>query len=99
MKILKSAVAGTLESSDVMITVSPSDTLVIDLDSTVKNQYGKAIMKCVETVLEELSVVSGEIKVVDKGALDCSIRARLQSAIFQAAEVKATEVPWKEVVK
>lgn len=99
MKILKSAVAGTLESSDVMITVSPSDTLVIDLDSTVKNQYGKAILKCVETVLEELSVVSGEIKVVDKGALDCSIRARLQSAIFQAAEVKATEVPWKEVVK
>ena len=44
MKILKNAVAGTLESSDLFIQIEPDDTeLVLDIDSVVANQYMDAI--------------------------------------------------------
>ena len=46
MKILKSAVAGTLESSDCMVTVEPgSNGIEFDLESAVIRQYGKQIRK------------------------------------------------------
>ena len=41
MKIEKSAVAGTLESSDAMVTVEPGEGSVeFTLESSVINQYG-----------------------------------------------------------
>ena len=44
MKILKNAVAGTLESSDLFIQVEPEDTeLILEIDSVVANQYMDAI--------------------------------------------------------
>ena len=44
MEILKTAVAGTLESSDCMVTVEPgTDGIELDLDSTVIRQFGKQI--------------------------------------------------------
>ena len=36
-------------------------------------------------VLQELDVPSVKIKAVDKGALDCTVRARLKTAIKRAA--------------
>ena len=42
MDIKKSAVAGTLESSDCMVTVEPGRGQVdLDLDSVVIRQYGR----------------------------------------------------------
>ena len=44
MEIIKTAVAGTLESSDCMVTIEPAQRgLEIDLDSAVIRQYGKSI--------------------------------------------------------
>ena len=44
MKILKSAVAGTMESSDIMITIEPAVSgISIDLTSTVEQQFGRKI--------------------------------------------------------
>ena len=40
MKILKNAVAGTLESSDLFIQIEPDDKeLTLEIDSVVANQH------------------------------------------------------------
>lgn len=54
MKINQLAVAGTLESGDVMIRIAPLDTQDIDLqiNSSVEKQFGEAIRA---TILEVLS--------------------------------------------
>jgi len=86
MKIIKAAIAGTVESSDVMISVMPGEGKVdIDLNSKVGMYYQDEILKVMKEVLQELDVPSVKIKAVDKGALDCTVRARLKTAIKRAA--------------
>ena len=73
MEIQKTAIAGTLESSDAQITVEPAENgIELTLDSSVMNQYGRQIKEAVLNVLEELGVENGKVTVVDKGALECS---------------------------
>ena len=81
--IICRATAGTLESSDVFVTLEPHDGLRIDIDSVVKNQYGEAILHTVEDVLSELNVRNAKLSVVDRGALDCVIRARVETAVLR----------------
>ena len=98
MEIKKSAMAGTLESSDVQITVEPATNLSIDIKSSVINQFGKQIKKVVTETLARLKVDTGRITVVDKGALDGTIMARVECAVFRAAE-HTGKVPWGELKK
>jgi citrate lyase subunit gamma (acyl carrier protein) len=88
MELKKAAVAGTLESSDAMITIEPNkqDGIEITLQSSVEQQFGKQIKKVVIETLEELGVKSARISVVDMGALDCTLRARVSAVIYRAAE-------------
>ena len=82
MKILKNAVAGTLESSDLFIQIEPDDTeLVLEIDSVVANQYMDAIRAAVMKTLDEFHVTTGKIFIKDKGALDCVICARMETAL------------------
>lgn len=81
--IICRATAGTLESSDVFVTLEPHDGLQIDIDSVVKNQYGEAILHTVEDVLSELNVQNAKLSIVDRGALDCVIRARVETAVLR----------------
>ena len=81
MNIKTSAVAGTLESSDVYVKVEPSDKLEIEIESVVYNQYADQIKQSVQQVLD---VKSGKISVNDKGAVDCVIQARVETAIKRA---------------
>jgi citrate lyase subunit gamma (acyl carrier protein) len=86
VNITKTAVAGTLESSDVMITVEPNSAeLVIDLQSIVEKQFGREIRRVIAETLAELGVTQGKITAVDKGALDCAIRARVKTAVCRSA--------------
>ena len=88
MEIKKSAVAGTLESSDAMVTVEPNEGqgIEFELNSAVIHQYGHSIRKTVLQTLKNLGVSDVKISVVDKGALDCTIKARVEGAVFRAAE-------------
>ena len=53
MKIEKPAIAGTLESSDCMVTVEPGNgTIAMNLESAVMNQFGEQIQKVVKETLE-----------------------------------------------
>lgn len=82
MKIEKTALAGTVESSDIQFTLSASDNgIQIDLDSPVKDLYGKQIIQVIEGTLKAYNIESVKVKAIDKGALDCVIKARLVTAI------------------
>ena len=81
--IICSPTAGTLESSDVFVTLEPHDGLQIDIDSVVKNQFGEEILRTVEDVLSELNVRNAKLSIVDRGALDCVIRARVETAVLR----------------
>ena len=83
MKILTNAFAGTLESSDAYVEVTPADGLAITLESVVENQFGESIRRSVREVLEEHGVTDADVRVVDRGALDCVIRARVETAILR----------------
>lgn len=84
MNITKSAVAGTLESSDVYVKAEPCDKLEIEVESVVYNQFADEIKKSIMEVVEDLGVTSGKITVNDKGAIDCVIKARVETAIKRA---------------
>lgn len=82
MKILKNAVAGTLESSDLFIQIEPDDKeLTLEIDSVVANQHLDSIRVAVVDILNEFEISTGKIYIKDKGALDCVIRARMETAL------------------
>ncbi|EHC82491.1 Citrate lyase gamma chain [Salmonella enterica subsp. enterica serovar Montevideo str. S5-403] len=83
MKINQLAVAGTLESGDVMIRIAPLDTQDIDLQisSSVEKQFGEAIRATILEVLSRYDVRGVQLNVDDKGALDCILRARLETLL------------------
>ena len=82
MEIKKPAMAGTLESSDCQVT----------------NQYGNHIRKVVLQTLENLDVKDVKISVVDKGALDCTIKARVEGAVFRSLD-QIKDIPWGGAVR
>lgn len=94
MEILKSAAAGTLESSDCLVTVEPGDGLSLDLSSSVMNQYGRQIKAAVLETLERLGVQNANVTVVDKGALECTLKARVECAVFRSCDASSTNIPW-----
>ncbi len=101
MEILKPAVAGTLESSDALVTVEPADKgdgIDFELDSVVINQFGNQIKKVVLQTLENLGVEDARIQVIDKGALDCTLKARVECAVFRSNDQKEN-LPWKGAIK
>ena len=94
MKIVKAAQAGTVESSDIVVKIEPNETGVeIELTSSVQQQYGAKIEAVIRETLNELGVENAKVTAIDKGALDCTVRARTQAAAFRAAE--STDYPWK----
>lgn len=88
MNITSIAVAGTLESSDIYVEVEPGEKLELNIESVVLNQYGDEIRATILSVLEDLGVTSGKISVQDKGAIDCTIRARVETAVRRAGGEK-----------
>ena len=87
MEIKLSASAGTMESSDAYVEIEPgTDGVKLQLESVVMGQFGEAIEKAVRNVLEELAVENANVRVVDRGALECVIRARVETAILRGRE-------------
>lgn len=100
MEILKPAIAGTLESSDAQVTVEPGgDGIQLSLTSSVMNQYGRQIRATVLETLERLGVTCGRVNVVDRGALDCTLKARVECAVFRSCGASAENVPWGGAVR
>lgn len=99
MRIVKPAIAGTLESSDCQVTVEEGDGKIdLMLKSAVINQFGNQIRKVAYETLGRLGIDDVKIVIVDKGALDCTIKARIEGAVYRS--VGETEhLPWGGVIR
>ena len=91
MEILKPAMAGTLEPG--------TDGIQLTLSSSVMNQYGRQIKATVLETLERLGVENAQVTVVDKGALDCTLKARVECAVFRSCGQSQANIPWGGAVR
>lgn len=98
LKIIKNSIAGTLESSDIQIMIVPKeeDGIEIELRSSVEKQFGRQIRKVIKETLENLGVTNVKVVANDRGALDCTIKARVQCAAYRAAGLKE-KIDWEVV--
>ena len=87
MKLQHTGIAGTMESGDIYVEVeSGANGVDIDLSSTVGAQFGKQIKQVILDTLKECGVENAVVRAVDKGALDCTIRARITAAALRGAD-------------
>ena len=95
MELKKAGISGTLESSDIMVTIKKTNKQCIDirLSSSVEKQFGDEIRKVIADSLKKLGINEAEVDAVDKGALDCTVRARVKAAAYRACE--CTEFDWE----
>ncbi len=87
----RSAQAGSLESGDVLVRVAPSPLgeLSVSVESKVSPRFSQAIERAVRETAAELGVQAACFEVVDRGALDFVLRARVKTALKRAMEVHA----------
>ncbi len=97
MELIRTGKAGTLESSDVLISVrtNPENKIDIKLKSIVEKRFGRHIEQLVRDILKEKQVSSAVVDVDDRSALDCVIRARLETALYRAAGIQ--KYRWEEL--
>ncbi len=97
MQLNHAAIGGTEDSGDVLVEVSPgTGKLELEITSKVLVLYGESIKKSVLETLSRLKVTDAKVVVKDKGAVDQTIRARLVTAIFRAADMKEN-LPWGDL--
>ncbi|MDO9591804.1 MAG: citrate lyase acyl carrier protein [Erysipelotrichaceae bacterium] len=93
MDISKQSTAGTLESSDIMILLDKGEKGIdIELKSSVMYQFGDQIRAVIEKTLLDSGITNARVVATDRGALDCTIRARVLTALYRAAE--STDYEW-----
>ncbi len=78
--------AGSLESSDCLITISDSDKQEIVIESVVFEQFGDQIKEVILNTLKEYKIDNMHVTCLDKGALDYTIKSRLETAILRRGE-------------
>lgn len=99
MKLQKTAMAGTLESSDAQVTIEPGEGGIrLELTSSVMSQFGRQIREVVLETLARLEITDANVIVNDKGALNCTLKARVEAAAFRAAG-QQEGIPWGGAVR
>ena len=83
---MKEASAGTLESGDILVRIAPAEKSGLDvhLESSVAYQFGAQIKQVITETLKDLGINDAVVDATDKGALDCTIRARVTAAAVRA---------------
>ena len=82
--------AGSLESCDAHIIIQEAETgePVIEVESIVLKQFGRHIRQSVREVLDTFGITGVLVQVRDRGAYDCTIRARAEAAVLRYLEAK-----------
>jgi citrate lyase subunit gamma (acyl carrier protein) len=89
MKINETASAGSPDSNDAIVTVSPGKgRREIEIESSVALLFSGAIEREIMYVLDSYSVDDVTVKIVDRGALDFVIQSRLETALLRAGGSK-----------
>lgn len=85
VELVRRASAGTMESSDAYVELEPGmNGVELEIESVVMQQFGDQIRTAVEDVLREQGVANAKVKLIDRGALDCVLRARVETAVARA---------------
>ena len=89
VKLLKPSQAGTVESSDILIMLAPAELgtgIQIELTSPTMQQYGEHIKQLIAKILTEYDIQDVVVHANEKGALDCTIEARVKTALKRACK-------------
>lgn len=84
MKPKIAAQSGTFESSDVIVLIEPlpnKSGRKIEISSTVMQQFGASFRQIVTDMLDQYEMTDIHLIAKDKGALEPTIKARLETAI------------------
>lgn len=82
MDIKVRASAGTMESSDAYVEIEPAEKGIrLEVESVVLAQFGDQIRETVLDVLNQQGVENAAVRIIDRGALECVIRARVEAAV------------------
>ena len=60
----------------------------LNLTSVVMQQFGDQIESVIRQTLDQLDVKDAELTVSDRGAVDCTIRARVETAVCRGKGVE-----------
>lgn len=89
MKIGLKAMAGTLESNDVLVRVTPQPGgIEVRVESIVLRQFGAALEQAARQTAQALGAQGVLIELDDKGAVDWTVRARVETALKRAEGVE-----------
>ncbi len=81
-KITKMAKAGSVESNDILVMISPGEgSLEVEVESIVYKQFGESIKDVILNTLAEEGIKDAKVIAKDKGALDFTIKARVKTCI------------------
>lgn len=83
-KIVKTGRAGSLESNDLIVEIEPADDLIIEIKSMVEDIFKDQIENVVRQTLKDLNIDKAKIRIDDRGALDFTISARVETAVKRA---------------
>lgn len=62
------------------------------------NQYGNQIRKVALETLNNLGVNNAKVTMIDKGALDCTIKARIEAAVYRSV-LQTEDLPWGGAIR
>ena len=86
-KITRMAKAGSVESNDILIMMSPGEgNLEVEVESVVYKQFGDSIREVILDALAEEGITDVKVIAKDKGALDFTIRDRVKTCIKRGIE-------------
>lgn len=91
MIIVRTAAAGTVESSDCRVTVSPAKERSLSYAGANSVIFAKRTQCLVDEVLDAYSVSGAEVSIQDQGALTVTMRARLETALKRASQQECLE--------
>ena len=90
MRLTRSGEAGTPDSGDIQVTVSPAQEKGISVELTGKSvilkQFGRQIRELLQTTAQKLGLEDAKIVAKDNGALDFTIIARVKTAVERATK-------------
>ncbi len=87
MNGVKNSVAGSLESSDVLVTVGSrggGGKTNSTWRASSSNSSGRVSASVVEEVVAASGIKGAAVRIQDRGALECTLRARLETALERA---------------
>jgi len=91
MKPKIAAQSGTFESSDVIVLIEPlpeNSGRKLEISSTVMQQYGDSFKQIVTDMLDQYNMTDIHLIAKDKGALEPTIKARIETAIKRSLNLQ-----------